>query len=350
MRNKKKTLPKYPGALLIQPFLPDASRGSGSSKQGAQKQKAHGRDKFAEPEHDPLAPPGIPAWVEGLKSVKHAAPGDAGDRQKTKAVEKYLFPDPGMVRPKFYENWLRSRAAWVWRANQTELPPTLISPSLWRECLFYGLATGQSTLRPDNTNQFEKVKKLAAAFNLNLDDKGNLGVPGAREFPQTARDMRLLWRDRQVRKKEDGSLEDEVVREMLWELYEISFRMELRGLDRELSMAQGWEDIIQREEMVNRCFAGGDADSFELSPPVIPISNAGLASDELEDRGPYIVALARLMARWAVGKPKIVEDLAFSPKLSKDDLAKLESAVASLYCQAFYDHRARAPLTPHRIK
>jgi hypothetical protein len=346
----KKTLPKYAGALLIQPFLPDARRGSGTSKQGGQKQKTHGRDKFVEPEHNPLSPPGIPAWVEGLKNVKHTAPGDAGDRQEKKAVDRYLFPDPGLLRPKFYENWLLSRAAWVWRASQTEMPPTLISPSLWRECLFYGLATGQSTLLPDNANQFEKVKKLAAAFKLNLDDKGNLAIPGAKEFPLADAGRRLMWGNKEVVKKEDGNLDDEVVREMLWELYELSFRLELRALDRELSYAEGWEDVIEREEMVNKCFAGGDGHDFELSPPVIPVLNAGLAGDDLEERRPYIVALARLMTRWVVGKPKIIEDLAFARELSEDELAKLESAAAALYCQAFYDKRARAPLTPHRIK
>jgi len=53
-----------------------------------------------------------------------------------------------------------------------------------------------------------------------------------------------------VAKKENGSLDDEVVREMLWELYELSFHLELRGLDRELSLVEGWEDIIEHEEMV----------------------------------------------------------------------------------------------------
>jgi hypothetical protein len=315
-----------------------------------QKNKQHGRDKFAEPEHNPLSPPGIPAWVEGLKNVKHTEQGDAGDKQKKKIMDRYLFPDPGLLRPKFYENWILSRAAWVWRASGVEQPSTLISPALWRECLFYGLATGQSTLQPANTKQFEKVKSMAAAFNLELDEKGNLVVPGAKEFPVADTGGRLMWRRKEVARKENGSLDDEVVREMLWELYELSFRLELRALDRELSYAEGWQDVFEREEMVNRCFAGGDGPDFVLSPAVIPVSNAGLASDDLEERGPYIVTLARLMTRWVVGKPKIIEDLAFAPELSKDELAKLESAVAALYCQAFYDKRARAPLTPHRIK
>jgi hypothetical protein len=329
-------------------FIPDAHRGRGTSKEGGQ--KAHGRDKFAEPEHNPLAPPGIPAWVEGLKNVKHLAPGDAGGKQKTKSVDKYLFPDPGLLRSKFYENWLRSRTAWVWRANQTDRPPTLISPSLWRECLFYGLATGQSTLLPEKGKQFDKVKKMAEAFMLDLDNDGNLVVPRARQFPLAGKDSSLVWRGRQVAKKEDGSLDDQVVREMLWELYELSFRLVLRALDRGLSLAVTLEDIDRREEMVNRCFAGGDTPDFQLTPPLIPMSNAGLASDDIEERGPHIVALARLMVGWTVGKPKAIEDLAFARELSRDDLAKLESAVATFYCQAFYDYRARAPLTPHRIK
>ena len=299
--------------------------------------------------HNPLAPPGIPAWVEGMTTVRHLAQGDAGANQKDKNFDKYLFPDPGLLRPKFYENWLRSRAAWIWRANQTDRPPTLISPSLWRECLFYGLATGQSTLQAANSKRIEKVKKMAEAFKLDLDDNGDLVLPGARRFPRAGMETRLVWRGKEVVKNEDGSLGDQVVREMLWELYELSFRLELQALDKGLSMARGWEAIIEREEMVNKCFAGGDSSNFGLTPPVIPVSNAGLASDDLEERGPYIVALARLMMGWTVGRPKALDDLAYAPDLSSDDLAMLESAVASFYCQAFYDYCGRAPLTPHRI-
>jgi hypothetical protein len=343
-----KSLLRYAEAILIITFILDAPRGSGTLKDGGKKE--HGRDKFAEPAHNPLSPPGIPAWVAGLKSVQHSAPGDAGGNQKDQNVDKYLFPDPGLLRPKFYENWLRSRAAWVWRAIQTDRPPTLISPSLWRECLFYGLATGQSTLQAANSKQFEKVKKMVEACMLDLDDKGNLVVPGARQFPLVGMDTRLVWRGKQVAKKEDGSLDDQVVREMLWELYELSFRLELKALDRGLSTAQGLEDIIERDEKMNKCFAGGDGMNFVLTLPEIPVSNAGLASDGLEERGPYIVALARLMTGWTVGIPKVIEDLAFARELSSDKLAELEYAVAALYCQAFYDYCARAPLTPHRIK
>jgi hypothetical protein len=310
----------------------------------------HGRDKFSEPEHNPLAPPGIPAWVDGMKNVKRLAQGDAGGRQKAGQFDKYLFPDPGLLRPKFYENWLRSRAAWVWRANQTDKPATLISPSLWRECLFYGLATGQSTLLPQNSQQFEKVRKMAEAFKLDLDDKGNLVVPLAAQFPRAGMDARLMWRGREVAKKEDGDLDDQVVREMLWELYELSFRQELRALDRELSMAEGWEDVIEREEMVNKCFCGGDGPEFDLTPPEIPAVNVGLASEDIQERWPYIAALARLMGRWTVAKPKAFEDFSFDREVSRDDLVAFESTVASFYCQAFYDSRGRAALTPHRIK
>jgi hypothetical protein len=328
--------------------LQDAPRASGSAT--GRQQKSHGRDKFEEPEHNPLSPPGIPAWVEGLKDVKRVEQGNAGTKQKTKAVDKYLFPDPGLLRPRLYENWLRSRATWVWRANLADGPPALMSPSLWRECLFYGLATGKSTLQP-GSERFDKVKKMAEAFKLDLDDQGNLLAPGARQFPLAGMESRLLWRGREVVKREDGSLDDQVVREMLWELYELNFRLELRALDRELSMAEGWEDVIEREEMVNKCFAEGDRADFELSPPVIPASNMGLASDDLEARRPYILALARLMNRWHVGKAKVIEDLPYSSReISSAELATLESAVAALYCQAFYDCRARAPLTPHRIK
>jgi len=125
--------------------------------------------------------------------VKHTEQGDEGDKQK-KIVDRYLFSDPGLLHPKFYKNWILSCAAWVLCTNQVEKPLTLISLVLWSECLFYGLATGQSTLQSANTNQFEKVKSMAVAFNLNLDAEGNLVIPGAKKFPLAGTGRRLMWR------------------------------------------------------------------------------------------------------------------------------------------------------------
>jgi len=119
-----------------------------------------------------------------------------------------------------------------------------------------------------------------------------------------------------VAKKEDGSLNDQVVREMLWELYELSFHLELKALNRGLSTAQGLKDIIEHEEIVNKCFTRGDSLNFKLTLPEIPVSNTGLASDDLKECGPYIVALAHLITGWTVEISKVIKDLAFARELA----------------------------------
>jgi len=102
--------------------------------------------------------------------------------------------------------------------------------------------------------------------------------------------------------------------------------------------------------MVRNCFAGREGAEFVLYPPTIPEENMGMASDLLEDRRPYIIALARLMHDWPVRKPNGWQELAPFRKLSMAQVENLELLVARLYCQTFYDVRRRAPLTPHKIK
>ena len=182
-----------------------------------------------------------------------------------------------------------------------------------------------------------------------MDESGNLVVTGAKEYPLSQASPVLQWRGNGVVKKADGSLDDQVVREMLWELYELSFRLELQALDQKLSKADGVDEVLGRQAMVNMCFAGGRSANFMFYPPEIPVANAGLVSDELEERGPFIVSLARVMLRWQVPIPTTIQELASATNIGKEDLARLEMAVAGFYCQMFYDVRGRAPLKPHRI-
>ena len=280
-----------------------------------------------------------------MKNVQREGLKAAGRRQEKGQLDLYLFPDPGLLRPKFYENWLLSRPAWVWRASQRQPPAKLLSPAMWRECLFYGLATGKSNLRP-GTKEFEKVDQMANAFGYRLDNSGNLTVPGARAYPMSGTDGGLKWKGNSVAKKPDGSLDDQVVREMLWELYELSFRLELLALDKRMSRAETVDEVLDRQEKVNLCFAGGHSKNFMLFPPEIPVANAGLASDSIEGRRPFVVALARLMTGWKVRIPNVIQQ---QDNLSEDGVAALESTVAAFYCQTFYDVRERAPLTPHRL-
>jgi len=285
-----------------------------------------------------------------LRDVNRDGGESAGQRQKEGKVDLYLFPDPGLLRPKFYKNWLLSRQMWIWRASQREIGVKPLSPSMWRDCLFYGLATGLSTIRYDS-KEFDKIRKTALALGCDLDKSGQIVLPGRMPAADVVGDKGVMkWKGLEVRLKADGTMEDGLVKEMLWELFEMSFRVELQALDKELMKATDLDNILDRQDMVRNCFAGREGAEFVLYPPTIPEENVGMASDLLEDRRPYIIALARLMHDWPVRKPNGWQELAPFRKLSMAQVENLELLVTRLYCQTFYDVRRRAPLTPHKIK
>ena len=155
-----------------------------------------GRDKFAEPD-SPLSPPPIPAWKQGLQDIRRNGDRAARVRQKWGEFDLYLFPDPGMLWPKFYKNWLGLRAAWLWRACQCEAGCRPLFPTMWRECLFYSLATGKPSVRP-GSKEFNKIWKMVGAFGCKMDESGNLVVTGAKEYPLSQASPVLQWRGNRV--------------------------------------------------------------------------------------------------------------------------------------------------------
>ena len=141
---------------------------------------------------------------------------------------------------------------------------------------------------------------------------------------------------------------DDVVRQVLWELYEVNFIHELQSLDHracaDLDLSNPTE-LFKRQIMISQCFR-----TSSFRPVPIPSENFGLAADDLNERFRFITALVLVMRTWKGEKPVIL--LAPQDNIRKfDQQARMqfERVVATYYCQQFFNYFGRAAQIPHRL-
>jgi hypothetical protein len=321
------------------------------------------RNKFEEQDFA-LGPAPISAWADGLRLVvQHEQ--STQDKQHHLSFDLYMFPEPSLIlnanpnRQAIYlKNWLLSRPAWIWRAQRRQVSTPPISPQMWRECLWWGLATDKPLVNSTHP-RFPELKRMAAAFNCTLENNGSLAVPAWQldTTPPTTRNSgQLEWRGQIITMKENGMPGDEVVREIIWELYELSFRVELLALDSLLmSKSMDSEGLAARQDRIGRLFYySGNQNNFNLLNIEFPPDNCGLSSWNIRGRKNSILILANLMIGWSrPSMPTKISQLARTTEqrdLSNEEMVELEKEVAAFYCQTFYDLRGRAPITPHRLR
>jgi hypothetical protein len=141
---------------------------------------------------------------------------------------------------------------------------------------------------------------------------------------------------------------DDIVRQILWELYEVNFIHELQSLDRRACTdvdLSNHTQLFERQIMISQCF---HISSFRPVP--IPSENLGLAADDLDERLQFILTLVLVMQSWKGEKPVILG--ASQDKIrnfSRKGKMQFERVVAAYYCQQFFNYFGRAAQIPHRL-
>jgi hypothetical protein len=285
----------------------------------------------------PYAPYPIPAWSAALQAVDQS-PSNLIEASKTmKNYGHYVFPDPGLfIHPvtggKYIESWLRVRDAWIMRvAKESSLA---LSSQSWR-----------TFLGTDDTVP-EKVETKAARRRREVLD---ILLPNPDMYPGVEKRSgsmgAIVWQGREY---PSGVLPPEdVVREILWELYELNFIHELQSLDRracgnlDVETASATQ-LFERDIDVSQCF---HTSSFRHI--CIPTENHGLADDNFDKRFRYITGLYYVVKSWKGVKPAMLaDDLS---DLSPHGAMELEKVVTKYYCQQFFNYFGRAAQVPHRL-
>ncbi|RXW13030.1 hypothetical protein EST38_g12822 [Candolleomyces aberdarensis] len=162
--------------------------------------------------------------------------------------------------------------------------------------------------------------------------------------------------------KEDleQALTPEISAEVLYELRETTFRLELMALDqvlaphkwggRETSDGDGDSLVqvrLQQEMALRHVFPVQPGEQVaEIFISMIPNVDRGLAAEFWADRHPFVKQLHSLMLDWE-GCPKAVREAPTSP--GPNNTPQLEKLVVGYYCQTFATSFGRAPVTPCRL-
>jgi hypothetical protein len=287
--------------------------------------------------NSPYAPYPIPAWSAALQAVNQS-PDNLVEATKTmQHYGHYIFPDPGLfIHPKtamkYVESWLRIREAWLMRvANETSLA---LSNQSWRTYL----SIDNTVPKKGDTKAARRRQETLDMLLPNTDVYSGVEMRSGSLGP-------IVWQGREY---PQGALPPEnVVREILWELYELNFIHELQSLDRracqnlDLSSAS---QLFDRQVEISQCFP---TSSFRHVS--IPSENCGLANDDFDKRLQFVMALVFVMNSWKGDKPAMLAGDPFDLQLSPSGAMELEKVAAKYYCQQFFNYFGRAAQVPHRL-
>ncbi|KAK7442012.1 hypothetical protein VKT23_016289 [Stygiomarasmius scandens] len=299
------------------------------------------RNKFLPFAH-PLNPPAADAWSLVLSELSPF--------HETRVPEQlgYYLPPPELLissdqeatRTSLVASWVKLRSIFLWLLSNGENESLVLKGQQWRSVL--DLAHGLQYQQGSGTQTSRKHTEMQKFLENHLSDRrhgvhiefGNLpsAVPNWRGQP-------LL---------QDGCLRPEAVQEVLWELYEISFRIELMTLDRKLLPQTEW--ALRQNDLAD-CWCG--------LPFRVNFDNHkyGLAAPSFTDRLPFIRALYYVVKSWPGPKPDHINfpfpvkiaDGSVSATHFEQQVEAVEEAVTRYYVRMFFNAFARAPTIPHRL-
>lgn len=248
----------------------------------------------------------------------------------------FLLPD-NQLRSNFLLTWLRLRPVVLWRLS---LPNARFYASKdWRAML--EAADGYKTAASDRrTKMLAELNKLVDTSRSMLSSQMTINPANLQSSP-------ALWNDVPVELDASGQLNGEVIREVIWELYETNFRIELLTLDRHMvpepvgdteEVCMQREVWFQREAMVHRCWPGLPYRPQYHSPGASSVAHQAL-------RLPFIKAFFELLRTWP-GRPDVLKR-PFPPDEHLSDIFGIEEALANFYVRVFVKVFHRPATVPH---
>ena len=280
----------------------------------------------------PYAPYLIPAWSAALQAV---------DQSPSHLVEayggQYIFPDPGLfIHPatagKYIESWLR--VCEVWFMCMAEEPSLALSNQHWRTFLSIDPAVA-------GKEGTKAARRRQEVLDILLPNPNT--YPGVEK--QSSSMGPVVWQGKEYL---SGVLPPEnVLREILWELYEVKFIHKLQSLDLRAchnldssSNAQLYDRQIEISQFFHTSL---------FQHVTIPSENRGLADDDFDKRFQFITALVFVMNSWKGAKPAMLGGDLFDLQLGPEAAMELEKVVAKYYCQQFFNYFGRAAQVPHHL-
>ncbi|KAH6866281.1 hypothetical protein BKA70DRAFT_1134077 [Coprinopsis sp. MPI-PUGE-AT-0042] len=289
--------------------------------------------------------PGIhKSWLKALSSISTSAfPEELPSDRRYILPDPNTFIDPGTkaVRTQLLHRYLQLRPTLIQRLGITfsTIPIAVPLPGrIWRQVLRLDQSTVASALTPTSNSKVSKAAGEcfhAAVFLLACVDATKATTTTTLA---TILSSPPIFQGEEI--SPDALSDSGLAKQVLWELAELNFRIELGALNerlsRDLSPNETRPDILSCV-----CFA-----SAPQALLVIDLQQAyqGLASTDVRQRLPQLIKLKELFTFWKVTTPALFS-LDFQSK-SINAISSLESALYKFYALHFFNYFGRYPVVP----
>ncbi|THU84850.1 hypothetical protein K435DRAFT_564304, partial [Dendrothele bispora CBS 962.96] len=170
-------------------------------------------------------PPAVPAWSSALSELSPFHDVRVPEKLGTylPLPESLLSSNSEQTQAYLIATWIKLRPLFLWLLSNAGSNPLNLKGHQWRSIL--DLGHGLQYNKGSGTATSQKHKEMEKLLRQHLADRRHR-VDLTLETIPTAD---VNWRDEAL--SQDRLPRPEVAREILWELYEINFRMELMTLD-----------------------------------------------------------------------------------------------------------------------
>ena len=337
---------------------------------------SHNSEKFTAAPDSPFTPALSSAWKAALESLNALArQPHVFKHPNFDLLHGYPFPDPFMFVSgetsvsRHLVCWLYVRLEWASRITGLQLSDKAVKvphPQHWRRFLYLiaraqGLAapppadTSSSASGKGKKKQKQKpANDSAKKRKITIEEEANKLF--AEFIPASGPPLPIHWDGALVLKAEQlsGSFElpAYVGKQVVWELFENNFRLELLALDR-CVRPRSSTDILgaeQQDDEVKSVFPRSSWLSFTM-----PKWDEGLGADYFEDRKVYLENFRKLLASWPgreavdLSGMLVVTPEGSTALYDETNIKCIEMVAFPFYCKMFFRYFNRAPCVPHQL-
>lgn len=314
------------------------------------------KDKFEAPVFEGLLL-AIPQWERALGMVVREW-RRIKNHPNTSLMRGYAFLDPYVLMKKetgdnriktYLLLWCSMRSQWYARITNYTEDQIFPSPQDWKQFLIDDVAanlqfSSRGAMNSSRVNAMLKTRgyaSLVEMFGLEMSNF-NAGVS-------------VWWRNVVLTKGGTRNvarihLSSQIFREVIWDLFESNFKIEVLSLDCSIfprdRLGEFWSS--RRDTMVAACFPRQTF--FNIN---FPVEDEGLGAACWQDRVVFLEAFRVLLASWPGTEAEVlrnmqplVEATSNSPGSTQTQVEQVENVALPFYCQVFFDYFGRAPSIP----
>jgi len=329
---------------------------------------ARNQEKFAPAPDSPFTPALSPAWKVALESLNAVArlPHNFA-HPNFNLLRGYPFPDPFIfvngeaAVSRHLVCWLYVRLEWSSRITGLQSSDNVVKvphPQHWRRFM-YLVARARGLAPPPATNGKNKPeqKQLNDSTKKRKTTLENEVNKLFGEFiPASGPPLSIHWDGALVLKAEQLSGSFQVApyvgKQVVWELFENNFRLELLALDRCVRPRSSTDtgEAERQDDEVKSVFP-----RLSWLSLAMPKWDEGLGAAHFGDRKVYLENFRKLLVSWPgreavdLAGMSVVTPVGSSSLYDETNIQRIEAVAFPFYCKTFFLYFNRAPSVPYQL-